>query len=238
VVRQDLAVTVVGGDVDVGKTVAIDIAGDGREADGRNRDAGLMGNIPELEPVVGDETVFEEHLVADGGEEEVEVAVVVEVEQQCGDDISVDLSHPGRGRRVVEGAVTPVEVEGVAVLGCDDEIDETVIVHVANRGAIGGERWTFAGEEGRIGPIDAGGDSDLGKNIALSNEGFDLFKFKLVDGPALCRPFNGSSHVGATAKPRQPTLRITPYDRDRNLSRDRAFYEVRFLDLEANVLEI
>ena len=70
-----------------------------------------------------------DHVVADV---EVEVAVAVEVgECRRGGPVAVAAQAPSLGD-VLEGAIAPVAVEGIATPACDEEVGSSVVVDVAN----------------------------------------------------------------------------------------------------------
>ena len=182
-VGHDPPVAVVGGDVDVGPAVPVDVTGGDAETDGIHRHADLLRDVEEKQLPGGHQTVLEQHLLSHRGHEDVQVPIVVEVEEQRSRS-----RRRHRDSRLVCHILKPaalVQVEIVPVDSRDHQVLQPVPVQISRGGAVIDEivvsRFAVSGQRNG----DSRRNADLGEEVRSRPHGPDTVYPEFGDLPVL-----------------------------------------------------
>jgi len=231
-------VAVVGTDVDVRVGVAVDVGRDGAEAHGGKVDAGLLGHVPELDLTVGDPPILEQDLAPDGGEKQIGVPVVVEVDEERSRTDGSELD-----KRFLAGfpkrPVSRVDVKVVLVDSGRGEIDPAVPVDVRRRRPVRDESLVLSDAERGEDRRHARGMRHLREQVLRADLGLERVDPQQAQSPGfLAPPFR--LDASRTLEPLE-VIGFVPRDEEELDPRGRVsvvrLVELGRLDLEPRVVD-
>ena len=117
------------------------------------------------------------------GEEQIGVAVVVEIHEEGSRGVGCDLDA-GDGSHLGEGAVALIEIEEIGAIAGGEEIEQSICVDIGHSHTMGDETGVARCAERRGGLVDAGRQRHLAEQVDAGDTNGQLGQLEAVDAPS------------------------------------------------------